>query len=211
MARPQVFNSDTTLYHAVEGARVFPAGETDPGAAWSDNPGGDRSETSMPSVMKDLIEANDRADALGVRLDAQAHDMAATAAECTEAKEKLVASEQATIAATEAQKVAEDGAAGYMEERDAARTELAATSEKLVTANADLATAQADAAKVPDLMAQLDTANQTIADLNGQITKLTADLDTATAPKPAKAPKAPDTPEAAAEPTPAAPEPDAGA
>lgn len=199
MARPQVFTSDTTLYHPVEGPRVFPTGETDPGAAWSSNPGGDRSEASMPNVMKDLIEANDRADALGVKLDAQAHDMAVTAAECTQAKEALAGAQQEAVAAEGAQKVAEEAAAGYMAERDIARTELAAATDKLGSVTADLETAQADAAKIPDLMVQLDAANQTIADLNGKVAELTADLKTATAPKAAKTPKVPDAPEAPAE------------
>lgn len=130
MARPQVFTIATTLYHPVEGARVFPVGETDPGAMWSDKPGGDRAETSMESMAKDLIAANDRADALGVRLEAQAHDMAQTAAEATAAKEALAAMEQRAIVAETAQAEAESAAKNYMDERDTARAELAALKAK---------------------------------------------------------------------------------
>jgi hypothetical protein len=126
MARQQVFTIDTTLYHPVEGARVFPCGETDPGPMWSDKPGGDRSETSMGSMAADLIAANDRADVLGGQLAAQAHDMAVTAAEATTAKEALAAMEQRAIAAETAQAESEELAAGYMKDRDAAREELAA-------------------------------------------------------------------------------------
>lgn len=130
MARQQVFTCDTTLYHPVEGERVFPTGETDPGPMWSENAGGDRSETSMGSMATDLIAANDRADDLGQRLAAQAHDMAQTAAEATEAKEALAAMEQRAIAAEKAQAEAEEFARSYMEERDAARAELAAANAK---------------------------------------------------------------------------------
>lgn len=33
-----IFRTDTTLYHPVEGARVFPAGEQDPGPTWRTTP-----------------------------------------------------------------------------------------------------------------------------------------------------------------------------
>lgn len=195
MARPQVFSSPTTLYHPIEGPRVFPAGETDPGAAWSDNPGGDRSETSMPSVMKDLIDANDRADALGVKLDKQAYDMAQTAADATAAKEALADAEQRAVAAEAAQKVAEDGATTYMAERDAARAELATAQQALADND------ESTKARIAELAAQLETANQTIADLSGQVATLQAAADKAA--KPAKAAEGADTttaPDAAAKP-----------
>lgn len=78
MARPYVFSADTTLYHPAEPeGRVFPKGSTDPGAAWSDNPGGDRSESkSVAGMVKDLVEANDRADALAAALTRNASDLA---------------------------------------------------------------------------------------------------------------------------------------
>lgn len=185
MARPHVFTSDTTLYHPSEGARIFPAGETDPGDAWHDSPGGapaDKGTTKQ--AMKDLIAAQDQMDALGAQLVAKDHDLAVIGAQRDEAAGKVADLEQRAIAAEKAAADAIEGATELRRERDQARGDFQRVSDQFTEARARVAELEPEAAKVPDLSAQLETANQTIADLNGQIASLTADLDKATAPTP---------------------------
>lgn len=167
MARPYVFSIDTTLYHPTEGARTFPQGETDPGPAWSDKPGGDRSEgNTMASAAKDLIAANDRADALGVRLEAQAHDLAVAAKARENAEAKVAGLEQRAIEAEKALDAAIEAARGYMQERDSARAEV-----QSAKANADAAEALVNEAneRAAAVVAQLEAANQASADLKDQL------------------------------------------
>lgn len=58
------FKSPTTLYHPVEGPRVFPAGEQHPGAAWSSTPGGDPPSASEEELRTQLAAAREQMDAL---------------------------------------------------------------------------------------------------------------------------------------------------
>lgn len=58
------FKQPTTLYHPVEGKRVFPAGEQHPGAAWSVSPDGDPPSASEDELKAQLAEAKERADML---------------------------------------------------------------------------------------------------------------------------------------------------
>lgn len=120
----------------------------------------------MPSVMKDLIEANDRADALGERLEAQARDMLETAADATAAKEKVADLEQRAIAAEKAQADAEEAAKGYMVERDTVRAEVDRLTGEAKAAN-ELATEAG--AKVDGLVAAVDAANQQVANLTDEL------------------------------------------
>lgn len=131
MARQQVFTSNTKLWHAAEGWRVFPAGETDPGGSWSEKEGGAPvGESAAAGALKDLIAANDRLDQMSETLARKDHDLAKTAADCEEAKTALAAMEQRAIAAEKGQTEAEEFARGYMEERDSARAELEAAKAK---------------------------------------------------------------------------------
>lgn len=171
MPRPYVFSSDTTLYHPTEGERVFPAGETDPGAAWSDKPGGDPVGTNAAvGALKDLIEANDRLDQMGQMAAQKDHDLAVMAKERDEAAGKVAELEQRAIAAEKAQAEAEEATHGYMVERDQARSELKAAQDKLA------ASESAHTEKVEGLVKQIDDANQMIADASTEIEGLKAEI-----------------------------------
>lgn len=70
--RAFVLAHDTWLYHPTEGKRLFPAGETDPGGAWSDSPGGDPAGAkTVEAAMAEVAEANTRIEALGRQLERQ--------------------------------------------------------------------------------------------------------------------------------------------
>lgn len=72
MPRPAVFACDTWLYHPTEGKRLFPQGEQDPGAMWSESPGGDPlGGNTAAAAVAELIEANDRIEQLGRQLEAK--------------------------------------------------------------------------------------------------------------------------------------------
>lgn len=138
MTRAHVFAADTTLYHPGEGARVFPAGETDPGDAWSESPGGKPADKSTTrQAMLDLIAAQDQIDALGKQMVAKDHDLAVMASERDAANGKLGALEQRAIAAEAAAADAEARTADYMRERDAARQEAAALRGQLAKLDGD--------------------------------------------------------------------------
>lgn len=66
MARPYVFTTDTHLFNIATGERrLFPAGETDPGDAWSEKEGGEApGANTVASSLKDLIAAQDQIEAL---------------------------------------------------------------------------------------------------------------------------------------------------
>lgn len=58
------FKNPTTLYHPVEGPRVFPAGEQHPGAAWSSTPDGEPPSASEEELKTQLAAAREQMDAL---------------------------------------------------------------------------------------------------------------------------------------------------
>lgn len=58
------FKKPTTLYHPVEGPRVFPAGEQHPGAAWSSTPDGEPPSASEEALKTQLAAAREQMDAL---------------------------------------------------------------------------------------------------------------------------------------------------
>lgn len=58
------FKNPTTLYHPVEGPRVFPAGEQHPGAAWSSTPDGEPPSASEEALKTQLAAAREQMDAL---------------------------------------------------------------------------------------------------------------------------------------------------
>lgn len=96
--RPAVFSKPTTLYHPVEGSRVFPAGEQDPGPSWYDRPGGEPiGESTLAQAMKDLTAAHDRMEALEGQLTRNAHDVAVMQKERDEALAKVHGLEQALL------------------------------------------------------------------------------------------------------------------
>lgn len=128
MPRPAVFTTDTFLFHPVEGKKLFPAGETDPGPAWHDKPGGPSvGQNATAEAMKDLIAAQDQIDGLGQQLASKDHDLAQMAKERDEANAKLADAEQRARDAESARAEAEKVAAEVTGERDrlaALETEL---------------------------------------------------------------------------------------
>lgn len=125
MARTAVFLTDTRLWNAAEGWRIFPKGETDPGGAWSEFEGGAPARTATDEgVLKDLALAGAKIEALGRNLSAKDHDLAQMARERAEAVEALGAMEQRALAAERALVEAEDVARSLTRERDDARAQL---------------------------------------------------------------------------------------
>lgn len=126
MARANAFIVPTKLWHAAEGWREFPAGETDPGGSWSEQEGGNPvGNNATTGALKDLIEANDRLDAAAAREAKKDHDLGVMAAERDAAKGQVSDLEQRAIAAEQTREAAETAARGYMVERDQARRDLA--------------------------------------------------------------------------------------
>lgn len=97
MTRPAVFSTDTKLYHPSEPkGRVFPAGETDPGAAWTEQLGGKPAgEKTVGQAAKDLLEAHEQIEAHQSQLETQNASMAILAGERDDAVGKLEAAENA--------------------------------------------------------------------------------------------------------------------
>lgn len=192
MAQPGILTVDTILYSPMEPeGRLFFQGEPWPGDVWSARPGGDPVlAATTAGVLDDLNTANDQIEQLRGRLASQANDLSVMAAERDGANGKVADLEQRAIEAERSQVAAEDAGAGYMADRDSARAEAQRNGDDLTAARARIADLEVEAAKVPGLAADLDAANQTIADLNGKV----ADLEAAAtaAAKPDKAPKATD-------------------
>lgn len=199
MARQTVFTVDTILYNASEGARLFPAGETDPGGAWSDNPGGEPADkATTKQAMVDLIAAQDQIDGLGGQIARKDHDLAVIAKERDEANDKLADLEQRALAAEAAVATAEAAAADYMRERDSARDEAIRAQDGLK-------------ARVTEMETDVANANQNAADAKALAESYAADakaakdaLAAAATPKAKKGDAAPAEPVAEPAPEPAA-------
>lgn len=172
MARPYVFQVETTLYHPSEGPRVFPAGETDPGPAWTDSRGGEPADKgTTKQAMKDLIAAQDQIDALGAQLSSQDHDLGTATKERDEANLKVAGLEQRATDAEKGQETEARRAADYMRERDDARADHQRVGDQVKAANARISDLEAD---VTRLTGELGVANQVVADQNDEITALKA-------------------------------------
>lgn len=194
MTNPSTLAVETKLYCPAEpDGRVFPAGQPWPGDAWSADPGGAPvGGKSVTQAMKDLVAAQDQIDTLSGQLSSKDHDNAVLASQRDEAVGKVADLEQRAIAGEQGQAAADARVHDMMIERDQARSNFQRVSDQVAEANAKAATVDAVTAK-------LEAADQTIANLNGQIASLTADLDKATAPAPkpkkgAPAEDAPDNP-----------------
>lgn len=123
MARQSIFSTDTVLYHPLEGAKTFPAGEQDPGPAWSENPGGPL--VGGPSVKQsaaDLIAAQDQIDGLGEQINRLGASLADVSKERDDAVGRTSALEAEANAANQAREAAEAAAAELTGERDQARS-----------------------------------------------------------------------------------------
>lgn len=141
MARPNVFSEPTKLWHAAEGWREFPAGETDPGGAWHDKEGGSApGGATVTQAMKDLIAAQDQIDAKDALLAAKDHDLAQSAKRAEEAEAKVKGLNQRALDAEAATQAADERARASAEARDAA-------SARVTVLEADLAKAKAQIAK----------------------------------------------------------------
>lgn len=127
MANPGYLPVKMKLYsHLAPEGREFQQGEEWPGDIWSAKPGGAPvGQDAVTQAMQDLIEAQDRLDAMAQTLASKDHDLAQMAKERDEAKAAFEAQSQALRDAQKAQAEAEKVAAGLTKERDAARAELA--------------------------------------------------------------------------------------
>lgn len=133
-----IFSVDTTLYHPVEGKKLFPQGEQHPGPMWSARPGGEPvgAQTNV-QALKDLTEAEDRIEALEGQLVRQSASMDVLAAERDKAVAELGDMEQAKIAAEGAAEEAKSQAESLTKERDRAVQEAEALRAKIAPLDGD--------------------------------------------------------------------------
>lgn len=142
MARPNVFLTDTRLWHPAEGWRTFPAGETDPGAAWSEKEGGDTpGGKTVAEAAKDLIAAHDQIENLQQLLATKDASMATLAQERDEAAGRLAAAEQARIDAEKARDEAVATAEGLTQQRDQAMAAAEQAKQRVTELETDVANA----------------------------------------------------------------------
>lgn len=121
MPRQAIFSADTVLFHATEGKKLFPAGEQDPGPAWTDRRGGEPvGGATVASAAKDLLVAANTIETLESRLESQAADLDNMAQERDAATGALAAAEQRATDAEKARDEAVSAAEGLTQERDAA-------------------------------------------------------------------------------------------
>ena len=101
MARTAVFSVDTVMFNIGTGERrVFPQGETDPGDAWSESPGGDPvGGKTVVQAATDVAKAQEVIDTLSRQIEANGADMARAAADRNTAVGMVEELEQARIAA----------------------------------------------------------------------------------------------------------------
>jgi hypothetical protein len=77
MARERIFSRETRLYHHIDGWKAFPAGETDPGPAWSEHEGPAAEPGSRDgATLKEMADLTVRAEKAEALVSARAHDMA---------------------------------------------------------------------------------------------------------------------------------------
>lgn len=176
MANPSVLAADAILYSPAEPeGRLFPAGESWPGDAWSLNRGGEPvGKGATKQAMKDLIDAQDTIDSLSGQLASKDHDLAVMAADRDDATGKLSDAEQRAIEAEKAQTAAEDAARAYMTERDNARSEIQGLTDKLTAAGETIARLVGDLAAAEQLTAD---ANAALEAARAEIAKVDGDGD----------------------------------
>jgi chromosome segregation ATPase len=165
MVNPSVLSADAILYCAAEpDGREFPKGSDWPGDAWSTERGGEPvGKKTNAQALLDLKDAQKTIDRLSAQLDTATHSLAQRAAERDEAVGKLDAMEQRAITAESGQATAEAAAKGYMTERDQARADAKRFSDAVDSY-------RPEAEKVPGLVAELEAANQRVADLQPPLT-----------------------------------------
>jgi chromosome segregation ATPase len=157
MAREAIFSRETRLWHPASGWQTFPAGESNPGPAWSEVEGGGAEGTkTQASTLEELAAVTKRAERAEEAAAAREHDLSRLAQE----RDDAVAGRAAiTRRAEEAEKAlgeAEADKARYAEERDAARgleTELRAEIGRLKAAKAE------DTATIERIVGELNQAN----------------------------------------------------
>lgn len=145
MARSGVFSRDTSLWHPDEGWRVFPKGETDPGAAWSEHEGGglqpgERDAATLREIAA-LAERAERAEATISRYQADKDRLAQ--------ERDDIAAEVANLSrrANEAEKALKEAQADkarYAAERDRAIQNEANMRRELDAAKAEIAKVDGD-------------------------------------------------------------------
>jgi chromosome segregation ATPase len=163
MARPNVLSTDTKLYCPAEPeGRVFPAGSEWPGDVWSEKPGGEiaGAQTTAQAV-KDLLAAQDQAEALQAQLESALHAAAQADARAGDAEKRMAEQAQQLRDAQQALATAEETAATVTAERDQAVANASGLQQRAEAAE----TAAADAkATIERLTGELNTANQALAD-----------------------------------------------
>lgn len=186
MKRPFIFAAPTTLYHPIEGERVFTTGEQDPGAAWFDNadcktpeaPGQADAAKQLAVVLQDM-ERLERAT------EHRTHDLAAATQAREAAEAKVAGLEQAIVAAERERDEAMEGWRGAIKAQEQA-AEYARTLEGRIAkfdADGDGAPGgSASSAEKDELIGQLETLGFK-PDKRKSVASLRAELDAATAPE----------------------------
>lgn len=157
MAREAIFSRDTRLWHPDEpgGWRVFPAGEQDPGPAWSEvEGGGGRPEDRDAATREALKAALARAEKAEHALAQRQADIDRLAQQRDDANAKVAGLERRAGEAEKALSEAKADKARYAEERDRAvqneaalRREVEPLRARIRELEADLISVGADTAE----------------------------------------------------------------
>jgi chromosome segregation ATPase len=90
MARERIFSRETPLWHAIDGWKTFPPGESDPGPAWYEVEGGTASDGKRDAAtLKELADLTARAEKAETLADKRTHDLAVLAQQVADADAKV--------------------------------------------------------------------------------------------------------------------------
>lgn len=169
MAKYSEVPRDMPLYSVAEPkGRVFLKGESWPGDAWSDQPGGEMVGTgTVAQSLKDLNTAANQVNELRAIVESQGHDVAQAARERDEAVARADGLAQVAKDAQAAQAQAEDATKTLTEERDAARDEARQQAARADKLDGDASEANSTLER---LVGELNQARQEAADANGLVT-----------------------------------------
>ena len=172
MPREAVFTRETRLWHRDSGWQTFPAGESNPGPAWSELEGGAVLDGKRDAAtMKELAELTARAEKAEHQLASATHDRAALSQKAEDANRKASGLEarakaaEKALAETEADKLriaaerdqAREVEAGLRNEVAALKASAKAGEDALAEANRKAAGRDADRVRIMEL--ETDLAN----------------------------------------------------
>lgn len=183
MAKFTILPADMKLYSPAEPkGRVFLAGESWPGDAWSDKPGGDEvGRGTVTQSLKDLEAAQKQADDLRSIVEGITHDLAQVSKERDDAMAQ-VAGLQAEVEAAKTSG-GQDAAVlkGLTEERDHARAQVETQTTRANKLDGELEAAKATVERLVGELAEAEKKAAGRQDDRNRIMELETDLANAKA------------------------------